>query len=157
MPSSTRSNSGVPEIRLPLRRCRSARVTLVMAWVAFWLNSALFPCCEAFAAAFDEHSDDVSQSVAVAQPAHHSDETNSERPHHSPDSPCDYKLDAGPAISGEYAGLPTDRVPLEWIAPPVPTAVGLTAGYRFAILAPRDYRPHLPTPLLAFTCTLSAC
>jgi hypothetical protein len=42
-----------------------ARVILVLAWAAFWFNTALFPCCEVVAAAFGDHSDDVSQSVSA--------------------------------------------------------------------------------------------
>jgi len=119
-------------------------VILVLAWAVFWFNTALFPCCEAVAAAFDDHSDDVSQSVSAVQPAYHTDETHSECPHHGPGSPCSHTLDAGPAITEMYAGLPTDRVNLEWFAIDVSVAAGLTAVDHSANLAPRDYLPPPP-------------
>jgi hypothetical protein len=119
-------------------------VFLVLAWAVFWLNAALFPCCDAVAAAFGDHPDDVLQSVAAAPPAHHSDETHSDCPHQSPDSPCGHTLDAGPAITAVYAGLPTDRVNLEWFAIDVSVAAALTAVSYSANLAPREY--HRPPP-----------
>jgi len=116
---------------------------LVLAWVVFWLNAALFPCCEALAAAFDDHSGEISQSASVAQPAHHSDEAPSES-HHSPDSPCGDTLEAGPAINGEYAGLQTDRAHLEWLAIDAYSPAGLAAADHSATPARRDYRPPPP-------------
>ena len=149
--SSARRFTGVPDTRLPLRQRRSAHVALVLAWVAFWLNSALVPCCEAFAAAFDDHTDEVSQSVTAAKQAHHAGETQSEKPHRSPDSPCDYTFDTQPPISGVYAGLPTDRVDLEWVATSAPFANSLTALNLPANLAQRDYHPPPPFRLYLHT------
>ena len=126
-------------------RRRFARVALILAWIAFWLNTAFFPCCEAVAAAFGGHSASVSQPALAAQPAHDSGETHSDRPHHNPDTPCDFTLDAGQAINTAYAALPTDRSQLEWFAIVTPVASGLTAVTHFANLAPRDY--HHPPPL----------
>ena len=140
--SSPRTRIEVSGCRQPLRRCRVARVALVFAWVVFWFNTALFPCCEAFASTFGDHSDNVSHSVSASQPAHHSDEAHSEQPHHSPDSPCGHSLNAGPAINGEYAGLPTNRVHLEWFAMDVSSSVGLMVVNHSEILAPRE--PHPP-------------
>jgi len=125
---------------------------MLLAWVVFWTNTALFPCCEAIAAAFGEHSNSVSQSVAGAQPTHHSDASHSERPQHSPESPCDYALNAGPAIvDGEHAALPRDRVQLVWLAIDTSVAPDLTAVNYAAISAPREYRPPLPSRLYLHT------
>jgi hypothetical protein len=142
--SATRSITGVSEARRPRGPHGFARMVLVLAWVAFWFNTGLFPCCEAVAAAFGDHSGDVSQSASAAPPAHHLDEKHSECPHHSPDSPCGHTLDAVPAIAEVYAGLPTDRVHPEWFAIDVFVVAGLTAVNRSTNLAPREH--HRPPP-----------
>ena len=134
------------EAKLPLGRRRITRVALVLAWAVFWLNTALFPCCEALAVTFGDHSDSHSQTAFAAQPAHHSDESHPEGSHHSPDSPCGHTVDAGPAISGVYAGLPPDRGQWGWFAIDVFVPVGLTAVNHSDNLAPRNYHP--PPPLL---------
>lgn len=113
----------------------------MLAWVAFWLNTVLFPCCEAFAAAFDDHADDVSQSVSTAPQDHHAGAKTSERPHHSPGTPCDRAFNAEPTLGGEYAWLPTDRAHQEWVAISVTSVVGPPAVAQAAILALRDYHP----------------
>ena len=151
--SPTRNVAGVSGIKRPRGRFRSAHV-MVLAWVIFWLNTALFPCCDAFAAMFGDHAVSVSQSVSAAQSAHHSgaDESHSERPPHSPESPCDYALNAEPAIiSVTYAALPTDRVQFVLFAIATPVAPDLTAVHYAAILAPREYRPPLPFRLYLHT------
>ena len=142
--SATRSITGASDIGQPRRPHGSVRVILVLAWAAFWFNAALFPCCEALAAAFGDHPGDVSQTAPAAQPAHHSGETQPECPHHSPGSPCGHTLDAGPAINEADAGLSTDRVNLERFAIDVSVAAGLTAVSHSANLAPREY--HSPPP-----------
>ena len=142
--SATRSITGVSDTRRPPGSHGFARAVLVLAWTAFWLNTALFPCCEALAAAFGDHSDDVSQSAAAAQPAHHPDETHSECPHHSAGSPCGHIFDAVPAINAVDAGGATDRFNLEWFAIDVSTVAGLTAVNHSANLAPREYQSAPP-------------
>lgn len=149
--SSTRSITGVSEAKQPLGLHAFARVIMVLAWAAFWFNSALFPCREAVAATFSGHSDDASQSVSAARPAHASDKTYCERSHHSPDSPCDCTLDAGSAISGAYAGLATDRAHLEWFAIDVSVPVVLTGVNHSANLALREYHPPSPFRLYLHT------
>jgi len=143
--SATRSVTGVSDTGRPRVPHGFTRVILVLAW-AFWFNAALFPCCEALAAAFGDHRGDVSQTAPAAQPAHYSGETQSECPHHSPGSPCGHSLDAGPAINEADAGLSTDRVNPEWFAIDVSAVAGLTAVNRSANLAPRAY--HSPPPPL---------
>ena len=119
-------------------------MTLVMAWIAFFLKTALFPCCEVLAASVGDHSDSASHEDSSAQSAHHADETHNEQPHHGPGSPCDYSYSAESAINGEFAGLPTDRVHWEWFATDMAARVGLTVidHSHSEMLAPRE--PHSP-------------
>lgn len=142
---STRRFAGGSETRPPLRRRRSARITVVLVWTVFWFNTVLFPCCEALAAAFSDHisdhTEEVSQLASAVPQAHFSGETHSERPHHAPDAPCDTTVNAGPAINGEYAGLPANCVQLEEVVINEPFAVGLMAMNHAAIRASRDYHP----------------
>jgi len=49
-----------------------ARVGLVLAWVVFWLNTALFPRCEVAAAVLGGHADNGSRTASAAPPLHHS-------------------------------------------------------------------------------------
>ena len=149
--SSTQSVTGVSEPRRARGLHGFARLILVLAWTAFWFNTALFPCREAVAGAFGDHPDDVSQSVSAAQPAHHSDGAHSECLHHSPDSPCGYTLNAGPAINEMYAGLPPDRVHLELFAIDVSVVAGLTAVNHSANLASREYQSLPPFRLYLHT------
>ena len=112
----------------------------MLAWVVFWVNTALSPCCEALAAAFDGHSDSVSHATSAAQPAHHSDGTHAERQDQNPSPHC-VTLDTEPVINGVYAAPLTDRVDVDWFATATPVAPGLTAVNHAASLAPRDYHP----------------
>ena len=149
--SLTRSATGLPETRRPRSLRRPARLALMLAWIVFSLNTALFPCCDSLAAASGDHSDNASHSGSAAQSAHPPDETHSEQSHHGPGSPCDYSLQSEPAIHGEYAGLPTDRVHLEWIAMDMSSSVGLIVVNHVEILAPRE--PH-PPPFRLYLRTL---
>ena len=151
--SSTRSITGVSGTKRPRGRFRSAHV-MVLAWVVFWLNTALFPCCDAFAAAFGNHSATDSHSVSADHPAHHSDadKSHSERPKHSPESPCENALNAEPAtIDGESAALATDRFQWVWFALATPVAPDVTAVNHAAYRAPREYRPPPPFRLYLHT------
>lgn len=142
--SSRQSITEVSMTRRPLRRSWSARVVMVLAWGAFWLNSAFLPCCDAFAAAFDNHADDDSLSLSSAHQVRDADKTHPPHPLHSPGSPCDHTLNAGPAINGEYAGLPTDRIHRDGVATFIPFAFRPTVVNHSANLAPRDFRPPPP-------------
>lgn len=117
---------------------------MVLAWVTFWLNTALFPCCEAFAAAFDDHSDDETQTVSASVHIHDGDEPRSEHSHHNPGPPCSHAFSAGPAINGEYAGLPAYRVELAGYAVLVPRSFIVIALTQSVVLALRDYHPAPP-------------
>lgn len=119
-------------------------MALVMAWAAFWISTALFPCCEALAAVFDDHSNAISHSVAAEQTVHRVHESNSEQPHQHSDSPCGHVLDAGPEINGIYAGPPAHRVDSEWIAIVGPVATGLIKALRSETLARNEYHPPPP-------------
>lgn len=114
---------------------RFARVAPVLAWVVFWLNAALFPCCDAIAAAFGGRAGTVSQSISAPQPAHHAEDAHSGPPVDSPDSPCAYSLSAGPTIVGEYEVPTADRSLQEWFAVAAPVAISLTAIDRSSNLA----------------------
>src|ERR1035437_6047471 len=136
--SSRRSVPQVPKARRPPGLYGFARVILVLASAAFWFNTALFPCCETVAAIFGGHSDDGSQSVSAAQPAHHSDDTHSGCPDHSPNSPCGYTLSAGPTSVGMYALLAPHNSSPEWFAIAAPALIAVShAEY----LAPRESPP----------------
>lgn len=132
------SLNGVSGTKRPLGRFRTARMALVLAWAAFWLHTALFPCCESFAAVFD-HPDSVSQSASAAQPAHHSDKTHSERSDESP--LCDDTIHAEPAINGAYVALPIDGSQLDLGVIGTSIASGLIAVNNFKKLAHREYHP----------------
>jgi hypothetical protein len=135
MLSWTRSSAGTSEARRPRGLRGFARVGLVAAWVVFWLNSALFPCCEVAAAVLGGHADNGSRTASAAPPLHHSGATHSEPLDPSPDSPCGFTLISGPPLVGEYEVLTPDRPPLEWFAVDAPVAASLTTVNHSAILA----------------------
>ena len=123
------------EARQPRGLRGFARVGLVAAWVVFWLNTALFPCCEVAAAVLGGHADNGSQSASAAPPLQHSAATHSEPLDHSSDSPCGYTLISESPLVGEYEVLTPDRSPLEWFAVDAPVATSLTAANKSANLA----------------------
>ena len=128
MLSRTRSSARISEARRPRGLRGFARVGLVVAWVVFWLNTAIFPCCESIAAAIGgDHPGEVAQSASAAPLVHHSGDARSEGPDHGPYSPCEGALSAGPALVGEHEVLTSDRFPLHWVAVDERFALGLTA------------------------------
>ena len=134
--------------RLPLRRRRSAHLTLVLAWVAFWLNTAFIPCCEAFAATSDDHAGAEVHAISTPEQTHDGHDSPVEAPHHAPDSPCDTSFHGGPATNGEQAGLPTERVDLEWDATYLLFTNHHFAKNKTANFAPVDYQPSPRRPRL---------
>ena len=144
---STRSITRESE-RLPLRRRRSAHLTLVLAWLAFWFNTAFIPCCEAFAAASDHHAGADVQAISTAEQTHDAHDSPVEAPHHAPDSPCDTSFHGGPATNGEQAGLPTERVDLEWDVAYSFFTYTHFANSQTANLAPVDYQAWPRRPRL---------
>lgn len=119
---------------------RFAHVTMILAWVVFWLNAAFFPCYDAIAAV-SGHTANVSLAASPAPPAHDSDGTRTDRPDHGPYSPCGYTLGAQPTNIGVPA---TEQSPLKWLAIDAPVAPGLTAAIRSEILPLRE----IPSPPL---------
>ena len=133
------------EARRPRGLRGFARVGLVVGWVGFWLNTALFPCCEVAAAVLGGHADSGPRSVSAAPPLHDSDASQSGLMDLSPDSPCGYTLISGPPLVAEYEVLAPDRSPLEWFAVDAPVATSLTAVNHPAYLALARAAP--PPPL----------
>lgn len=154
MLSWTQSTARMSEARRPRGLRGLARVGLMVAWAAFWLSTALFPCCEVAAAILGGHADNGSRTASAAPPLHHSGATYSECLAHSADSPCGHTLISGPPLVGEYEGLTPDRSPLERFAVDAPVATSLIAVNHFANLAlaratsPPSLRPHLRTQRL---------
>ena len=105
-----------------------ARMGLVAAWAVFFLNTALFPCCEAAAAVLGGHAD-----ATQAEPLEE----------HGPDAPCASSISAGPTIVGEHEVLSPDRSPVDWFAGDAPVAASLTAVNHSAILALARAAPPL--------------
>ena len=122
-----------------------ARVGLMAAWVVFWLNTALLPCCEVAAAVSGGYTNNESQSASAAPSLHHSGATQSEPLDHSPDSPCGYTLISASQLAGAYEVLTPDRFPMEWLAVDAPVATRLTAVDHSANLAHARAAP--PPPL----------
>lgn len=91
-------------------------MALIGAWVIFWLNTALFPCCEVVAAIWGGHTDNGSQSATVASPLHHSGAASFERVDQGSGTPCSDTLISGPPIAGEHEALASDRSSQEWFA-----------------------------------------
>ena len=140
--SSTRSISEASESKRPRRRRRFAHVTMVLAWAAFWLSTAFFPCCEALAGVFGDYPDHVPRAVSHAQPAHDMDETP-DCPDCSPYEPCGHSVSAGPASFDAVTGLPVQHSPLEWFAIDAPVPSNLVAATYSWNSAPREIPPPL--------------
>jgi len=131
-----------------------ARGVLLSAWVIFWLNTALFPCCEVAAAVLGDLPDKGSQSASAASPPHHADAAHSEPADHSPDAPCSDTLSSDPPLVAEYEGLTTNRSPVEWFAVDMPVATSFATVHRAANFTlaraapPPSLRLHLRTQRL---------
>ena len=122
-----RSITGGPQAGRPRGPRGFARVILVLAWAALWLNTALFPCCEVAAAVLGGNADNGSLTVSAGPTLHHADAAHSE-----PLDPCPVSLFGDTLISGlplvgAYEGLTRDRSPVEWYAVDAPVDTSLTA------------------------------
>ena len=133
--SRARSSARTSEAGRPWGLRGFARAGLLVAWLVFWLNTALFPCCEVAAAVLHGHTDNGAQPASAAPPPHHAEVTHSEPLDHSPHSPCGFASISGPALAGEYEGLTPDRPPLERFAVDAPVATCPTAVDHSANLA----------------------
>ena len=87
--------------RRPDRQRGVARVVVVLAWLAFWLNTALSPCCEAIAAGIGDQP--APQAVSDAHPAHNHDETHTDSSDQGPNPPCGHVVSAVPADFAQAA------------------------------------------------------
>ncbi len=149
----TRS-AGRKEAEQPRGLRRVARAGLIAAWGVFWLNTALFPCCEVIAAVLGGHADAAMQSHASAPSSHHTDSTHSELLDHGSDAPCGDTLSANPPLSSEKNERTPERSSLEWFAVDAPVAASFTSVHRNASFAiaraspPLSLRLHLRTQRL---------
>ena len=126
-------------------------MVLVLGWGVFWLNTAFFPCCQAFAAAIGHPSDSVSKSPSAAQLTQHSDDTHPTGADRSPLPPCHDILNSQAAMEGVSAGLTTDRTHQQWFAIDVTVAARLPAVNDPVILARSRYHPPPPFRLYLHT------
>ena len=108
-----------------------ARVVVILAWVAFWANTAFFPCCEAIAASFGDQS--AAQVVSDAHPAHDTDETHTPHPEHSPHPPCGHVVSAAPADFSQAAMLAVEH----------PELAPITLGATISLLPAADRTSRL--------------
>lgn len=123
-----------------------ARVGLVVAWAVFWLNTAIFPCCESIAAAIGgDHAVEVTQSDTAATHAHAPGGGHFEVPNHDPHSPCEHAVGAGLVLVGEPEVLTSDRFPSHWLAVEEHFAPSLTAAlHRPSLALPQADPPPPP-------------
>lgn len=142
---TTRFSDRMSAAKLPRGRGGFARVALVMAWIAFWLNTAIFPCCEAIAAVVGgDHAIEEAQSNATTPHARLSGSAHSEDLGHDPYSPCEHALGAEPALVGEQEVLASDRFPFHWVAVEEYFSHGPTLGsHRSSVALPRAAPPPL--------------
>ena len=129
-----------PQPNRPRGLRQPARATLVLAWLAFWLNTALFPCCQAFAAIVSDHS------VSISEPALHdhvSQDCDDDQPGHNPYSPCGSFVSANPATISQMTLLATD--PTSW-NPIAPAAI--ISSFPIALNVANNFTPHeIPPPV----------
>jgi len=102
--------------------------------MVFWLNTALFPCCEVAAADLGERTGSALSSVSAVEPAHHAG-THSESPADNPGSPCGDTLISGSPHVALDEVLTPDRLPLEWFTVDAPVVTSVTAVTHSATLA----------------------
>lgn len=114
---------------------------LLAAWVAFWLNTALFPCCEVTAAVLGGHAQSESQIASPEDPR--SDAAHSGAQDHAPNAPCDSARNGGPALVGEHEVLTPDRSPAKAFAAAAPVAASPASGNHSANIALARASPPL--------------
>ena len=141
MPIATDTKALIKAWRQP--RGQVARAALVMAWLAFFLNTALLTCCPAFAAASPiPHDQAASMVSAAAQSEHNCDETPPCPPAHNSPQPCSYLVSAGPQTANQAATLSAGHDPFGLIAFSAPSSL-LHADIRSAS-GPQQYQ--IPPP-----------
>lgn len=122
-----------------------ARAGLVVAWVVFWLNTALFPCCEVAAAVLGGPPGNAMASISVETHAHPSGTAHSDSDA-SHESSCDDSFRSGPAAVGEYEIPAHDRSASEGLSIDAPGAARLPATGQFANLVFARAGPPPPSP-----------
>lgn len=122
-----------------------ANTALILGWTAFWLSTALFPCCDAFAEALDGHLQVATQTTGAAQVTAGSQVSDSAHVDHEPASDCGSMVDPGPPSAGEYASFPTDHPYIDCITRDVLFSFALTGVTEARLVALRDYHPPPPT------------
>ena len=123
-----------------------ARPVMVLAWLAFWLNTALFPCCQALAADFGGHSENIAKSIALNHLLkdcgdEHAGTPDQENPH----SPCSSFVSASPAAITQAISPAADHTLWQPIAPTAVVSL-IPAAPNFATPLPR-FDPPPPVRL----------
>src|SRR5450759_128508 len=131
----------VPRIKRPRHMRRFAHVTTILAWVVFCLNTAIFPCCQAFAGVFGDHSESISQPALHDHVSQDCDGDHPGQPNHSPYSPCSSFVSANPAAISQATFLATNHTSWKSIAPAaavslVPVALNFANSF-----TPREIPP----------------
>lgn len=154
MSTSTLSNNGISMTALPLRQRSFGRYALILAWLAFWLNTALIPCCEAFAATPDDHADVLAQSVSASAHMHDSHAAaaaaDTEQKHHTPTSPCEPTHNAEPVTNGSSAVPTVDRADFSFGVTNTYVVASHISANQSANLSFNDYHPPPPRPSAGF-------
>ena len=130
------------ETRRPRGQRGFARVIVVLAWVAFWFNTAFAPCCEAVAASFGDPA--AVQTVADAHPADDCDETHTDHPDHSPHPPCEHVVSTSSAIYGQAGVLLADHLNVLSVAPRVTIALLPVTSSASSLIAYSTPPPKVP-------------
>ena len=122
------------------------RVSLFIAWAAFWLSTALFPCCEAIAAVLADHHGTVVHQSAEASP--HTEmpgEAHHDCPDGSPGTPCHSLNGSGSAVVGEPASASLDRLAHD--VPAMAAVLRPASADGWQTTQASIPRPALPPPL----------
>lgn len=126
-------------IRSVATRRKFLHTMLMFGWIAFWLNTALFPCCDALAEALDGH---VHGSTGLNDTPH---SVGADHSHQEPASDCGSALDLGAPSSGEYFAFTSDQLRAGCVLSNVQLTVAPLDVTRSVNLPSRDYHP--PPPL----------
>ena len=145
MSALTSKNNAVSKAASEAIYRRFANFALILGWTAFWLSTALFPCCDAIAEALDGRLQVATQTPSATQAAAGSQLSDSAHVDHEPASDCSSMVDPGPPSAGEYASFPTDHPYIDCSARDVPFSFALAGVTEARLVALRDYHPPPPT------------
>ena len=124
---------------------RFANTALILGWAAFWLSTAMFPCCDVFAEALDGHRQVAMQTASATQADAGAYVSDSAHVEHEPAADCDSVLDPGPPSEGQYASFPTDHLYIDCTARELALGFALNGVTQARLFALRDYHPPPPT------------